>query len=588
MRKYLIAFFAFTFTAPAWAKDPESDLVAALAGEKAFQKGDWKPARAAFAKYFEQKNADGIKTALGDAPEVQSWLDSTPEVKETLFTALDPEADQIVPAMEVFRDLFKHSPERVKAYPNVAIAIAVTWDNPKAVYDYRGHQFRTGSQMPAGVAKVGPVDQLDYLAHFEGPLKTAVQAFPWEFLVHVVNHRTPADEREWASKAYLKKRAGIGASYKNVEYDTNMLRTEMAKGPGKGDCKLGGKDYTLENIEKFGGVCAMQADFASRVAKSLAVPAEYVGGEGNSGGRHAWVMWVEVRSVLKDKVDFTLMSEGRYRGDNYYVGELLDPKTGHKMTDRDMERRLTFVGATPQAARQADLLMRAFPIVRDTKNLTTVQQLAYLRKVLEIFPSAERAWLTLAELYQSGKLTDPLESSALADRAFLIFANFPDFSWKLADPLLTPIKDPTYRARKFEALASRYETLKRPDLACEARIKLVEYQTAGKPKFEDYKRAADGLMKTVRAFPDEGRYIPKLMEALETVCMAKEYKPGVDVLAKFYLEFLPRVPKTRGDAVSSYWVKMHEQGLAFLEANNKPKEAAVVKQQLATVKIVKN
>lgn len=588
MRKAFLALLVFALAAPAWAKDAEGDLVDALAGDKGFQKGDWKTARSAFAKFFEQKNADDIKTAFQGASEVQTWLDATPEVKETLYTALDPEADKIVPALEVFRDLFKHSPEKVKAYPNVAIAIAVTWDDPKGVYDYRGHQLRTASQLPAGVAKVGPQDQLDYLAHLEGPLKTAVQAFPWEFLVHVVNHRTPMDERDWAAKAYAKKRAGIGASYKDVEYDTNMLRTEMAKGPGKGDCKLGGKDYTLENLDKFGGVCAMQADYASRVAKSLAVPAEYVGGESNSGGRHAWVMWVEVRSVLKDKVDFTLMSEGRYRGDNYYVGELLDPKTGHKMTDRDLERRLTFVGAAPQAARQADLLMRAFPIIRDAKTLNTGQQLAYLRKVLEVFPSAERAWLTLAELYQAGKLTDPLESSALADRAFLTFANFPDFSWKLADSLLTPIKDPLYRGRKFEALASRYEVLKRPDLACEARIKLVEYQTAGKPKLEDWKRAADGLMKTVRAFPDEGRYIPKMMDTLETVCTTKEYKGGVDSLAKFYLEFLPRVPKARGTEVSKYCVKMHEQGLAFLEANNKPKEAAFVKQQLALVKGGKN
>ncbi len=74
----------------------------------------------------------------------------------------------------------------------------------------------------------------------------------------------------------------------------------------------------------------MQADFAARVAKSLLVPAEYVGGEANSGGLHAWVMWVEVKSVNKDAVAFTLESHGRYFGDNYYVGTLLDPKTGQE------------------------------------------------------------------------------------------------------------------------------------------------------------------------------------------------------------------------------------------------------------------
>ena len=85
----------------------------------------------------------------------------------------------------------------------------------------------------------------------------------------------------------------------------------------------------------------MQADFAARVAKSLGVPAEYVGGEANSGVLHAWVMWVEVKGVRKDAVAFSLESHGRYFGDNYYVGTLLDPEDGQTITDRELERRLT-------------------------------------------------------------------------------------------------------------------------------------------------------------------------------------------------------------------------------------------------------
>jgi protein-S-isoprenylcysteine O-methyltransferase Ste14 len=62
-----------------------------------------------------------------------------------------------------------------------------------------------------------------------------------------------------------------------------MLRTQSEV------CRLNGKPYTLQSIKDYGGVCAMQADFAARVAKSLGVPAEYVGGEANFGGLHAWV-----------------------------------------------------------------------------------------------------------------------------------------------------------------------------------------------------------------------------------------------------------------------------------------------------------
>src|SRR5262249_11617808 len=181
--------------------------------------------------------------------------------------------------------------------------------------------------------------------------------------------------------------------------------------------------------------------FAARVGKCLVVPAEYVGGEANSGGLHAWVMWVEVKAVNKDAVTFTLESFGRYNLDHYYVGTLKDPKTGKTITDRELERRLTAVGNAPHSSRHADLLMRAYPIVRDAKEFTTKQQLNYLNKVLAVYPMCGEAWTELAALHRDGKLTDAQEATRLAERATIIFAKFPDFSWTLVDDLLTPQKD---------------------------------------------------------------------------------------------------------------------------------------------------
>src|SRR5262249_8076570 len=160
--------------------------------------------------------------------------------------------------------------------------------------------------------------------------------------------------------------------------------------------------YTLESIRQNGGVCAMQADFAARVAKSLLVPAESVDGQANSGGLHAWVMWVEVKAVQKDTVTFTLESFGRYFGDHYYVGTLRDAKSGKEMSDRELELRLTAVGTSPYASRQTDLLMRAYPFVRDAKEFTTKQQLAYLNKVLTLYPMCTAAWIELAAMHKDG------------------------------------------------------------------------------------------------------------------------------------------------------------------------------------------
>ena len=159
---------------------------------------------------------------------------------------------------------------------NLAIAICVVWDNPKAIYDYRQHQRRTRSNLPIDPMTIGWKENYEYLISREGELKGVVQNLPWEFLVHMVNNRTPGTERDWAIKNYMKKRVGIGGIYKEIVYDKEMLRTERRDGGGKGECRLTGNDYTLEGVKKYGGVCAQQADFSARVAKSIAVPAEYV------------------------------------------------------------------------------------------------------------------------------------------------------------------------------------------------------------------------------------------------------------------------------------------------------------------------
>lgn len=552
------------------------DLVLTPTGtlaEKAFARGQYRHVRKVFADHFEAKHGATLRAGLGDdAGPLFDFLNTNPEVKETLLTAIDPADENPEAVMAVFRDLWKADAAAVKAHEELAIAVAVVWDNPRGVYDYRGHQVRTRSLLPESVAKVGAIDNFRYVLERQSKLKGPQLQLPWEFLIHTINHKTPVDERDWAVANYLRRRPGIGTIYKDIVYDQMMLQSQSKV------CKLNDKPYTLASIKEHGGVCAMQADFAARVAKSLLVPAEYVGGEANSGGLHAWVMWIEVRSVQKDAVAFTLESHGRYFGDNYYVGILLDPKTGKKITDREMERQLTAVGNAPHSSRQADLLMRAFPIVRDTKSFTTKQQLAYLNKVLALYPMCDSAWQELAALHRDGKLIDAAEATRLVDKALNTFAKFPDFSWQVVDQLLTPQKDRVYRTRTFEKMVAGYEGLGRPDLACEARLKLVDYQTDAK----DVSKAFNGLANTVRKFPDEGRYVPRMIARMQEV--AKDLKNGDAQMAKFYLEILPRVPPRRGAEVSTYCVKLHEQAVAYLRENKRPKEADLVEQRLAMVK----
>jgi hypothetical protein len=587
MRRVLSLLLLLGVAPPAFTQDsgkaePEQVFIDALGNSKMLAKGEYKAVRTVMASYFEKKYAADIQAGFGDDREaIVQFLKDNPDLRDTLYTALDPEVDKFEEALAIFRELWKLGPDKLKTHPELAVALCVVWDDPKAVYDYRSHQRRTRSNLPVDPMTVGWKENWQYLLSREGELKGAVQNLPWEFLVHMVNNRTPAAERDWAIKNYLRKRPGVGTIYKEIVYDTQMLRSEQRNGGGQGDCKLTGQDYTLEGIRKFGGVCAMQADFSARVAKSIAVPAEYVRGEGNSGGLHAWVMWVELKSVSKDKIEFAMLSEGRYFGDQYYIGQIEDPKSGRPMTDRDMERRLVTIGVAPQHARQADLLMRMVPYVKDKKEWTPKQRLAFVKKIFELFPHCERAWQELAEIAKDGKTIEPPDAVNLANRAITSFSNFPDFSWSLFDPILTSQKDKAQRGSVYEKAVLKYEALGRPDLACECRIKWAEYVEDSK----DYKKAAEGLAQTIAKFPSEGRYVPQVLDKLADVC--SKYKDGTKKLAKFYGDFLPRVPKTRGDEVTEYAVKVHEQALAFFKSNAMAKEAAQLEPVVNTLKKAK-
>ena len=233
--------------------------------------------------------------------------------------------------------------------------------------------------------------------------------------------------------------------------------------------KLNGQDYTLENLRRFGGVCGEQADFASRVGKSLGVPAEFVDGESTFGELHAWVMWVELKNVTKTGIVFSLDSFGRYSYDKYYVGTLTDPKTGKQMTDRELELRLQAVGADPIAHRQAALVMWALPMIREKTKMTVTDELKFLDSTMRLSPLLEEPWLDVAQMSREGRLGKEHGKQMLSilDRLFITFAPVPDFTWRVFDDMISFETVPKQRTRMYERLVALYEQAGRPDLSCE-------------------------------------------------------------------------------------------------------------------------
>jgi hypothetical protein len=563
---------AVAASAPAADTDLPPALLELHKSGKLFEKSEFKTVRASAARLFETRQTDTLKEVWGsDHVALTAWLDKQKDLREELFSAINPQKDDVTRALAIFRQLWKADPDAVARYPNLAIAVSVVWDQPENVYDYRPHQVRTKSTLPVGYLAHGPREEFQYHVGHARSLQgkeavSRLEVLPWEFLVYVVDHRTPAGEREWAIKNYLTKRPMIGTIYGEIEYDQIMLRTDSER------CKLNGHEYSLPEIRKVGGVCAMQADFAARVGKSLEVPAAYVRGEGQGLERHAWVMWVEVKSASKASVNFQLESHGRYRGDHYYTGQLNDPQTGDEILDRDMERRLSAAALDRTGKRQADLVMGFFPDVARAAELDARKKVQFLLGVLKLSAYNEPAWLELARMCRDGEVPENTKSLVLEQTQLLLsaFAKYPDFSWKVAGDLVSIQKDVGVRNRFVGSLATLYETANRPDLTCEARLKWADLLGEAK----QWAAAATGLSTTIKKFPNEGRYIPRMLDKLKDVC--KEFGGGKEYLAKTYLELVRKVDPKRGDEVTRYFVQLSGDALAFFQAEKKAKEAAEV------------
>lgn len=434
--------------------------------------------------------------------------------------------------------------------------------------------------MPDG--EVDALGNFGYIVNSDAGLGKSVKPLPWEFLLFVIDHKTPFPERRWAFKYFASQRGRVTSWHKDVPYDKGMLQTEQTgKGPGP---KLTGHEYTLENIKRYGGVCAQQADFVARVAKSLGQPTVYVSGESSYRGWHAWVMWVTVVKPGKDnKVRFNLVSDGRTRGferDAFYTGWITDPQTGQRILDRDMERRLTVVGNDPPARRQASLAMRAYPGLCESLTLNTKDRIAYLDRVLQLVPRCEEAWVEFARLAREGELSGTQRGVASAKLAALTktFAPWPDFIARLSDDLLVPETNATQKIKHYQAIVAMFEKAGRPDLCCDVRLKIAKLHGAQKR----YKEATQALTQAVRKFPTEGRYIPRLLEACEKVC--ENYPAGVKTLAGLYLELAPALVLHYKGEKNPFLDKVIKQGETFYEKNNLTKQAQTFQARVAQAK----
>jgi hypothetical protein len=547
------------------------DAIAALHKSGAlYDKNQYKTVRAAFAKLFEAKHADSIKEAYGeDFDALTKWLDAHPDLKQNFYTALDDRYDKVDRALSLFRTIWKKSPAELEKHPDLGIAVAVVWDDPRSVYDYRQHQVRTKSKMPDGL--VDGLANFQYLVDNEKMMEGRLRYMPWEFLVYVVDHRTPLDERKWA-REYYQTHKTAKSWHQDVPYDHDMLKSEKEKLPNLKP-KLADRDYTLKNLNRLGGVCAQQADFAARVAKNVGIPAVYCWGASSYRGLHAWWTYVTIQKASPDTFQFMLNSDGRFVGfekDAFYTGYVKDPHTGKDILDRDMERHLNMAGRDRVGKRLGTLVMRAYPMLAEKLNLDVKQRVTFLDRCLHVCPRLDETWLEFAKLVKAGDLSAdqkavirPHITSALVQ-----FKDYPDFLEKLFTDFL-PVLKPEEQVELHRQAVAQFEKAGRADLACAARLQIADALIVQKK----WQSAGDGLATTITRFPTEGRYVPKMTLKMQEV--SDKYKGGNDRLARLYIDLVPKLITYYGsDGLSKYDTDLYKQALAFFEKHDMQKQAA--------------
>jgi hypothetical protein len=560
---------------------PGDELLSLYRSGKLFKRSAYKEVRAAFARRFEAAHAADLRKAYGeDFAALTDWLARHPETREDLYTALDERHDDIPRALALFKEIWKRHPEALPKWGQLAIATALTWDDERGVYDYRPHQRRAQSVLPEGM--LDALGNFKYVVDNEKRMPQPVASYPWEFLAFVVNHRTPLRERNWAFGYYETAKVRLKSWHQDPPYDHGLLQQEINKNSSAAGPRLAGKPYTLDNLKTFGGVCAHQADFASRTAKSLGIPAVYCHGASAYREGHAWWMYVNISSATKDQLKIVLRSDGRLDGfnkDQFYTGLVLDPQSGREILDRDMERRLWVAGSDRVGKRLSALVMRAYPGIARAASLGTREKIAYLDQCLKVSRYDEDAWLQLALMARRGELNAENKKTALSRLATLkqTFVNYPDFVWRVFTDLIE-VADNAEKIKQGGSLLKQFQKPGRADLVCDARLWLTELLVAqGK-----HAQAFSGLQATVGGYATEGRYVPKLVQKMEE--LSAKVKSGPAQVAQVYITLLPAMITYYKSDSSVYYKRMREQATKFLAQHNLMQAATTLEARIAVAK----
>lgn len=269
------------------------------------------------ARWSQLATAETLAQARLEA-ETFHALSRSPGLISATLAALQPQ-DRLPGVLGTLGTLIRAEPEGVRDFPQLAVAVAVVWDQPFPK-DWP-HPQVPRSSLPLGSG--GAVERFrDFVAQERrGRLEFRLRDLTVEELVFLVDTPVAASEFAWARDRFRTSLSQFDRVFFQVAYDNRRLQQRLFTWPAN-------LPYTLETILNTGGICTDQAYFAATVGKARGIPTLLFVGQGRDGG-HAWIGYLR-RNRTWD------LNVGRYAEQNYPVGTAFNPQTWQPVKDSEL------------------------------------------------------------------------------------------------------------------------------------------------------------------------------------------------------------------------------------------------------------
>lgn len=403
------------------------------------------------------------KADMLDAGLKNYFLDQSQVALSQEFFDLQSKYDNHQRVFEIINDLFSKQPEAFKAFPKLALAIGLVYDDEPPI-GWPHHQ------VPGHVLPRELPDPQKAMGFWVATEKGGKSLHPLgdlsiEELKYVIDTPVPFEQLKEAQEDLRVRLRSIGDLYPGIEYVHERLENNTYNWPHA--------SYALTEIKERGGICVDQAYYTSQVAKAHGVPSMVVSGSGNNGN-HAWVGFLDSRG----RWDFTV---GRYEESKFVTGVTYDPQTWLQPTDHELAMMSERFRTNPK-----------FRISR----IHTVFSGEYLRrgKLEEAVKSAEiaidseernySAWEALIKAKRASKV-EVEELDLVYENGAKAFSRYADLEAGFLRRLASSYEehDRIAEAEKLRARIISRNRRERPDLALqEAKVALDEAMESDPPE----------------------------------------------------------------------------------------------------------